>query len=117
MKSNLRSVAFIYASKIIAFAVNSLSVIIVVPYVASVPEHYAIYMFALSLTFILTYGDLGFLSAAQKYCATSVGAEQFDTEIKDVGYVLALLLSIGFIFNYNGFRLCQSIIIHPFFRS
>ena len=58
MKSNLRSVAFIYASKIIAFAVNSLSVIIVVPYVASVPEHYAIYMFALSLTFILTYGDL-----------------------------------------------------------
>lgn len=98
MKSNLRSVAFIYASKIIAFAVNSLSVIIVVPYVASVPEHYAIYMFALSLTFILTYGDLGFLSAAQKYCATSVGAEQFDTEIKDVGYVLALLLSIGFIF-------------------
>ena len=96
MKSNLRSVAFIYASKIIAFAVNSLSVIIVVPYVASVPEHYAIYMFALSLIFILTYGDLGFECSTKILCY--FGCRAPDTEIKDVGYVLALLLSIGFIF-------------------
>ena len=99
MSSDLRSLTFIYCSKLAAFVINSLSVIIVVPYVSSVPVDYAIYMFALSLTFILTYGDLGFMSAAQKYCAISVGAKKYDAEIKDVGYVLTLLISIGAAFS------------------
>ncbi len=96
--SDLKSIKNIYLYKILALIVSFASIFVVVPFLAGDPGAYAIYVFAISICFFLTYGDLGFLGAAQKYCAEEVGRGQLKSELEYMGFVMAVLMSLGAIF-------------------
>ena len=96
--SDLKSIKNIYLYKILALIVSFSSIFVVVPFLSGDPSAYAIYAFAISICFFLTYGDMGFLGAAQKYCAEEVGRGESKPELEYVGFVMAVLISLGAIF-------------------
>ena len=96
--SDLKSIKSTYLYKILALIVSFASIFVVVPFLAGDPGAYAIYVFAVSICFFLTYGDMGFLGAAQKYCAEEVGRGQLKPELEYMGFVMAVLISLGAIF-------------------
>lgn len=100
MLDNINNIKYIYIYRVIGLLVSFSSIFVVVPFLASDPLAYAIYAFSMSLCFFLTYGDMGFLSAAQKYCAEEVGKNELNTELEHVGFVVALLGSIFIIFMF-----------------
>ena len=89
--SDYKDISNIYIYRVLGVFVNFGSMFIVVPFLASDPESYAIYAFAMSLSFFLTYGDLGFVGAAQKYCAEAVGRGRLEQELEYVGFMVAVL--------------------------
>lgn len=96
--SDFTDIKNIYIYRTIGLFVSFGSVFVVVPYLVTDAEAYAIYVFTISICFFLTYGDMGFLGAAQKYCAEEVGKGSVKSEVKFVGFVTAILIIIGFIF-------------------
>ena len=93
--SDLESVKNIYVYKSLSLVVGFGTTFFVVPLLASDTAAYGIYALIMSLVFLLTYGDLGFLSAAQKYCAEEVGRSRLDIEVAYVGFIVAFLLLLA----------------------
>lgn len=77
---------------------------IVVPYLSSDQTTYGIYSVCISVTIFLSYADLGFLSAAQKYAAESYVRGDRKREAQLIGFshfillVVVLLLSVVFLY-------------------
>ncbi len=93
----------IYFWQGISLIMNFLSMFIVVPYLTSDPIIYGIYAVCISISIFLTYADLGFMGAGQKYAAEYFAIGNRQEEIKVIGFtnfillVLLLLFSIGFL--------------------
>jgi len=84
--------------QILSVCASFASIFVVVPFLISDPESYAIYAFSLSLCFFLTYGDFGFCRAAQKYCAEEFGRGCLDKELEYAGFLVAILGAISLSF-------------------
>ena len=98
----------IYLWRFISILSGFLSLLIVVPYLSDNIEFYGIYAFCISLTLYLSYADIGFLNAGQKYAAEAYAKGDRKSEIEILGFTGAILLlmvvpfSIGMIyFSFN----------------
>ncbi len=98
--SDIKNIKSIYIYRIMGLCVSFASIFIVIPFLAEDVSAYAIYAFVGSICFFLTYGDLGFLGAAQKYCAEEVGKGELRNELKYVGFVMAILGVLSFSFSF-----------------
>ena len=82
----------IYFWKIIAIVSGFLSLLIVVPHLSNDIELFGIYSFCISFVLYLTYADIGFLSAGQKYAAEAYARGNRKEEVDMLGFTGAILL-------------------------
>jgi O-antigen/teichoic acid export membrane protein len=75
-----------------------LSILIVIPQLSSRPALFGIYAIVVSLNLLLSYADLGFVSAGFKYACESFARGDRTSEIEVVGFVAFLLLVCSGIF-------------------
>lgn len=66
----------------------------VVPFLSSNKELYGLYTFCASFQLYLSYADIGFLSAGQKYAAECYAKEDREGEVKIFGFVGFILLCL-----------------------
>lgn len=83
-----------YIWKALSFVVGFLSLFVVVPFLSSNKELYGLYTFCASLQLYLSYADIGFLSAGQKYAAECFAKEDREGETKIFGFVGLILLCL-----------------------
>src|SRR5665647_996730 len=94
----------IYLWQGVSLVLNFLAMFIVVPYLTSKPTIYGIYTICISISIFLSYADLGFMGAGQKFAAEYFARGERKEEIKVVGFtnfillIFLLLFSIGFLF-------------------
>lgn len=75
------------------------SIFAIVPLLSKDASVYGVYALCMSLSIYLSYADLGFLSAAQKYAAESYSKKDLESELKFVGFALCVLLAVGILFS------------------
>lgn len=83
-----------YIWKTISFLVGFFSLFVVIPFLSSNKELYGIYTFCASFQLYLSYADIGFLSAGQKYAAECYAREDREGEMKIFGFVGFILLCL-----------------------
>lgn len=83
-----------YIWKALSFVVGFLSLFIVVPFLSSNKELYGLYTFCASFQLYLSYADIGFLSAGQKYAAECFAKDDREGETKIFGFVGFILLCL-----------------------
>lgn len=98
----------IYAFQCLSILLGFVSLFVVVPFLSSDVTVYGIYSVCISINIFLTYADLGFLGAAQKYAAESFSRNEIKEEVALIGFshfillVMVLVLSSIFLFlSYN----------------
>jgi len=86
---------------------NFLSLFIVVPFLTKEPTIYGIYTVCISFSIFLTYADLGFVGAGQKYAAEHYARKELKEEIKIIGFTIFILflflLLLSLLFLYFSF--------------
>ena len=83
-----------YIWKALSFVVGFLSLFIVVPFLSSNKELYGLYTFCASFQLYLSYADIGFLSAGQKYAAECFAKDDREGETRIFGFVGFILLCL-----------------------
>ncbi len=83
-----------YIWKALSFVTGFLSLFVVVPFLSSNKELYGLYTFCASFQLYLSYADIGFLSAGQKYAAECFAKEDMEGETKIFGFVGFILLCL-----------------------
>jgi O-antigen/teichoic acid export membrane protein len=98
----------IYFWRIFSVLTGFFSLLIVIPQLSLNKELYGIYTFCLSFNLYLTYADIGFLSAGQKYAAEEYAIGNRDSEIRYLGFtgfvLLCMVIPFSFIMVYLSFR-------------
>lgn len=84
----------IYLWKTLSVFVGFVSFFVVVPFLTSNPQLYGIYSFCVSFQLYLSYADIGFLSAGQKYAAEAYAKGDQLEERRILGFVGAVLLGM-----------------------
>lgn len=84
----------VYIWKTLSVLVSFVSFFVVVPYLSSNPQLYGIYTFCISFQLYLTYADIGFLSAGQKYAAEAYARGDQPEERRIFGFVGAVLVAM-----------------------
>lgn len=84
----------VYLWKSLSVLVSFVSFFVVVPFLSSNPQLYGIYTFCISFQLYLTYADIGFLSAGQKYAAEAYARGDQPEERRIFGFVGAVLLAM-----------------------
>ena len=75
---------------------------IVLPYLSSSPVTFGVYSVCISVSIFLSYADMGFVSAGQKYASEYFARSEFDSEIKVMGFanfiylIFLLILTLCF---------------------
>ncbi|NQU35302.1 MAG: hypothetical protein HQ521_18910, partial [Bacteroidetes bacterium] len=82
----------IYFWRSLSIVSGFLSLLIVVPHLSNNQELYGIYAFCISFPLYLTYADIGFLGAGQKYAAEEYARGNRNEEIRIFGFTGAILL-------------------------
>jgi O-antigen/teichoic acid export membrane protein len=82
----------IYLWRSISIVTGFLSLLIVVPHLSNNQELYGIYAFCISFTLYLTYADIGFLGAGQKYAAEEFAKGNRNEEMNILGFTGSILL-------------------------
>ena len=82
----------IYFWRAISLVSGFLSLLIVVPHLSNNQELYGIYAFCISFTLYLTYSDIGFLGAGQKYAAEEFARGNRKKEVEIFGFTGMILL-------------------------
>ena len=90
--SYLKNYLKIYFWRSLSIISGFLSLLIVVPHLSNNQELYGIYAFCISFTLYLSYSDIGFLGAGQKYAAEEFARGNRNEEIKILGFTGAILL-------------------------
>lgn len=81
----------IYFWKILSLLTGFLSLFIVVPHLSQNKELFGIYSLCISLTLYLSYADIGFLNAGQKYASEAFIKNNRKEEIELLGFTGAIL--------------------------
>ena len=102
-KSYTKNYIKIYLWQGVSLVLNFLSMFIVIPYLTSDPTIYGIYTVCISVSIFLSYADLGFMGAGQKYAAEYFAKGKINEEIDVIGFtnfilmIFLLLFSVGFL--------------------
>lgn len=106
----------IYIWQGVSLLLNFLSMFIVLPYLSAKPEIYGIYSICISVSIFLSYADLGFMGAGQKYAAESFARGEANEEVKITGFtafillIFLMLLSLVFLYlSFNPWMLIKNI--------
>lgn len=98
----------LYVVEIISILLGIVSLFVVVPYISGNKEIYGVYSLCISTMVFLSYADLGFMGAANKFAAEyfKQGRRKEEIEILSFGsfvlFVVAVLLSLFyFVLSYN----------------
>jgi len=91
-RSYTKNYIHIYVWRAISIVTGFLSMLIVVPHLSSNAELFGIYSFCIAFTLYITYADIGFLSAGQKYAAEAYAKNDRVAEMKMLGFTGAILL-------------------------
>lgn len=94
IKINVSNYINIYIWKLVSMITGFLSVVIVVPHLSTQQELFGIYTFCMSFVLYLSYADLGFLSAGQKFAGEEVAKGNKEKEIGITGFSLTLLICL-----------------------
>lgn len=81
----------------ISLILNFFSMFIVLPYLTSNPTIYGVYTVSISFSIFLSYADLGFIGAGQKYASEYFAKGDIKNEIKTIGFsnfILLIFLSV-----------------------
>lgn len=97
----------IYFWQGISLVLNFISMFVVIPYLTSHPATYGIYSVCISFAIFLSYADLGFMGAGQKYAAEYFAKGMREEEIKVVGFTNFVLLIFLVFFSCGFFLLSQ----------
>jgi len=81
-----------YTWKVLSIFTGFLSLFIVVPHITNNQELFGIYSFCISFTLYLSYADIGFLNAGQKFAAEEYIKGNRIEEINILGFTGAILL-------------------------
>jgi O-antigen/teichoic acid export membrane protein len=107
-KSYTKKYLKIYFWQGIALVLNFLSMLVVIPYLTSQPGTYGVYSLCISFTIFLSYADLGFIGAGQKYASEYFAKGDIQNELKTIGFsnfILLIFLSLFtisfFVFSSN----------------
>ena len=92
MRDFYKNYVKIYFWRINSILSGFLSMLIVVPHLSNDPELYGIYSFCIAFTLYLTYADIGFLNAGQKYAAEAYARNNRKEEVEIFGFTAAILL-------------------------
>ena len=94
--------------QILSIVLGFVSMFIVIPFLSSDQSTYGIYTVCISVTIFLSYADLGFLGAAQKYAAESYARNDIHQEASLLGFshfiLFIITLLIGGVFLYLSFH-------------
>ena len=82
----------IYLWQGLSFILTFLSLFIVVPIISTDKPIYGIYTVCMSLSIFLSYADLGFLGAGQKFAAEYFAKKDIQNEIRVTGFTAFILL-------------------------
>lgn len=82
----------IYFWQGLSILLGFLSLFVIVPYLSSDKSLYGVYSVCISVTVFLSYADLGFLSAGQKYASEAYSRDESDQEIRLIGFSHFILL-------------------------
>jgi len=82
----------IYFWRSLSIVSGFLTLLIVVPHLSNNQELYGIYAFCISFLLYLSYADIGFLGAGQKYAAEEFARGNREEEIKILGFTGSILL-------------------------
>ena len=77
---------------VLSLVTSFISLLVVVPHLSVNPELFGIYSICLSITLYLSYADLGFLSAGQKFAAEAYGRNDTSEEIAIAGFSIFVLI-------------------------
>lgn len=91
-ESYIKNYLKIYFWQGISLVLNFLSLFIVIPYLTTNTSIYGIYTVCISISIFLSYADLGFLTAGQKYAAEYYIRGEKLEEIKVIGFASFILL-------------------------
>jgi len=72
---------------------------IVIPYLTSEPAIYGIYSVCISVSIFLSYADLGFIGAGQKYAAEYYARGEIKEEIRVIGFISFILMIFLLLFS------------------
>ncbi|MEP6681995.1 MAG: hypothetical protein ABJA35_02000 [Parafilimonas sp.] len=97
-KSYTKNYFKIYATQLIAVIVSVLSLVIVIPYISDNSKIYGIYSLCISFTIFLSYADIGFLSAGNKYASEYFAKNERQKEIEITGFVSFILTVFVLVF-------------------
>lgn len=112
----------LYVVEIVSILLGIVSLFVVVPYISGNKEIYGVYSLCISTMVFLSYADLGFMGAANKFAAEyyKQGRRKDEIEVLSFGgfvlFSVALLLSIFyFVLSYNPELLIKGINESPNF--
>ena len=98
----------IYFWQVISLLLGLASVFVVVPFLSKEPAIYGIYTICISVVIFLSYADLGFVGAGQKYAAECYARGERGEELKIIGFsgFILLVFSIlcSFLFAWLSFK-------------
>lgn len=80
-----------YILRVVAIFTGFLSMLMVLPKLASRPDLYAVYTFCMSLTIFFSYADFGFISAGQKYASEFFIQKNTNKELQVISFVICFL--------------------------
>ena len=90
----LKNYLKIYYWKLISVFSGFLSMVLVVPNISDDSVLYGIYMFIMSISLYLSYADIGFLTAGQKYSAEYFANNDIKNEKGVMGFVFMLMIIV-----------------------
>ena len=90
----LKNYIKIYYWKLVSVFSGFLSLVLVVPNISDDSVLYGIYMFIMSISLYLSYADIGFLTAGQKYSAEYFANNDIKNEKGVMGFVFMLMIIV-----------------------
>lgn len=75
-----------------SLGLNFLAMFIVIPYLTSDPVTYGVYSVCISFSIFLSYADLGFIGAGQKFAAEYYAKRDIIQEVRVIGFTNFILL-------------------------
>ena len=82
----------IYSWRLLSLISGFLSLIIVIPQLSTQQDLYGIYAFCITFAFYLSYADIGFISAGQKFAAEELAKNNQTEELGITGFTIFLLI-------------------------
>lgn len=97
----------IYFWRVLSMISGFMSLVVVIPHLSTQQDLYGIYVFCISFALYLTYSDIGFLSAGQKFAAEELSKNNQRGEIGITGFTIFLL--VLFFLPFSAFMMYLSI--------